>query len=487
MKARLWLSIAAIGFCVMLVAFSTRFRPNLSAPWSEGLLIVGPQAAGQKGLPGRIVPARMRLLSGPELTERVLSGFSVALGEQAFALEAQLRPKLIVLSLPAAGIQPKWLLKGRLPKAGASEALAGSKAQAQEALTIDDRRLVISGILKPDVALLAHSYVVPQSPQGDALVAASHRFVHDAALVELTHGQLQDHRVTEQFEKAFPAPKFATLAPPEWLDRRTFYLYLAGQALFLLGGSGALIGFYRKLADRFASQKPAPVLEVGPAGALEPGVAGTARAVSNRRGFLAAPLLELSQRPRLVWGAHLVYFGLVMASALVVYELPQIQAVLLRLVLGALASPSTPLGVAAKAYASGNILRAAAVTFVVNFFLGTLAVITLPSVVLPGSGAFVAAVRAVVWGLLLAPTFESNAFSMLPHSGTLLLEGEGYILAALFAALIPIYIVQSSLGGNRLSRFGRALLLNLKSNLLVALVLAVAALYEAIEVIALTH
>ena len=40
---------------------------------------------------------------------------------------------------------------------------------------------------------------------------------------------------------------------------------------------------------------------------------------------------------------------------------------------------------------------------------------------------------AVSWGLLLGPTSAQMAFAMLPHSWTMLLEGEGYILAALFA------------------------------------------------------
>jgi len=63
--------------------------------------------------------------------------------------------------------------------------------------------------------------------------------------------------------------------------------------------------------------------------------------------------------------------------------------------------------------------------------------------------------------------------------------GELQILATLFGLLIPIHIFQSSLGGNPLSRFARVLLLNLQANVLVALVLAVAACYEAIEVIAM--
>ena len=74
---------------------------------------------------------------------------------------------------------------------------------------------------------------------------------------------------------------------------------------------------------------------------------------------------------------------------------------------------------------------------------------------------------------------------MIPHSGTMLVEGEAYILATIFGLLIPIRLFQSKLGGTPLSRFGRAILLNVQSSFWVALVLAVAALYEATEVLAM--
>src|SRR5262249_29870993 len=149
----------------------------------------------------------------------------------------------------------------------------------------------------------------------------------------------------------------------------------------------------------------------------------------------------------------------------------------------AFVTKNNPLGVAAEAYRSGNFLLAAAVTLAVNFLLGSLAFITLPSTLIPGVGFLLACGRALAWGLLLAPTTQPLAFAMLPHSLTMLLEGEGYILAALFGLLIPIHVVTRSLGRNLFTRFGRALLLNLKAQIWIALVLAVAAIYEATEVI----
>jgi peptidoglycan/LPS O-acetylase OafA/YrhL len=72
---------------------------------------------------------------------------------------------------------------------------------------------------------------------------------------------------------------------------------------------------------------------------------------------------------------------------------------------------------------------------------------------------------------------------MLSHSWTLLLEGEGYILAAFFAALVPVSLFTRG-GDDRLwRRYRKACIANLRGNLLVAMLLLTAACYEAVEVI----
>ena len=113
--------------------------------------------------------------------------------------------------------------------------------------------------------------------------------------------------------------------------------------------------------------------------------------------WLAAPLIELQRRPTLVWGLHIGYFGLVMAGAITVHLMPEIQTVLLSSVRDALTAQSGPLASAGKAYATRNVLHAAAVTFGVNYFLGTLLMITLPSFVVPGCGILLA-IRAGSFG-----------------------------------------------------------------------------------------
>ncbi len=482
MKSWIWLVVAAVGWAMMFWGYTSRSRLDPSAPWSSGLIVIGPVETKEKerskpaektttpkapapetpaeegAFPGAI-PVRLRLLSANDVAELLLIVFGDEAPEKAVGTKAHVRLKLIELPFDEAGVDSSALQSGRLPEAGRDEVIAGARLEHRDELVVGGRSLKVVGVLKPDIALFADSLLIPPSDAASGLFPAVVPSVLQAQLVHMAAERLRDEKTRKDFERVFPPPKYAAVAPTERLDSRPFYRYVAGLALLLFGGSGVLIGFFRWLAGR-------------------PGMSTKAGA-----RFFAEPLVEMSRRPRLLWTVHLIYFGIVIAGSVLIYEQPEVQAVLLGKVGEALAAKNNPLGFAGEAYRSGNIARAALVTFVVNFFLGSLAYITLPSVLFFGAGLFLSWLRAFLWGVLLAPTIPALAFSMLPHSGTMLLEGEGYILAAFFGLLIPIHTVSSRLGGNPLSRWGRVLLLNFTASFWIALVLAVAAIYEATEVI----
>jgi hypothetical protein len=457
MRAWVWLIIASAGFAVMLFGYFGRARGDDKGPWASGLIIVSPEASAEKSALVGAIPARLRLLSSSDIAEILLFATGDLAPDKALAVKGQVRVKLIELPLSRAGIGAAELQSGRLPEAGRNEVLAGAKIEPRETLIVGGQTLKVVGVLRPTLALLASSVLVPPHDATNRLFPEEVPSVVHAWLVRASGDELRDAEARKRLDEAFPPEKFARVPVEDRLEPRTVYLYLAGLAIFLVGGSGALIGLFRWLTDRVAS----PVL--------------------------SGPLLEMKARPRLVWGVHVSYFALVIAGSLLVSQVPEVQVVLLGKVREALATKSNPLGIAAQAYQSGMIPRAAAVTFAVNFFLGSLAYITLPSILLPGSGVLLAGLRALAWGLILAPLAQTLAFTMLPHSLTLLLEGEGYILATLFGLLIPIYVVRRSQGGNPLTRFGRGILLNLKAQFWIAAVLAVAAIYEATEVILMSR
>jgi hypothetical protein len=180
---------------------------------------------------------------------------------------------------------------------------------------------------------------------------------------------------------------------------------------------------------------------------------------------------------------NLLYYGLVLAGMAFVFANPQVQEALLESVGQDLQPGGSMAGVAA-AYDSGNVIVAAAVTFGVNLVLGSFLGITLPSLVIPVFGVALGLFRAILWGLLLAPQ-GSLTYIMIPHSVTLLLEGQGYIIAMLGTFTIAkglfrpeAYGATSYLGGYLagIRRCARLYVLGIA-------ILAVAAIYEAIEVL----
>jgi hypothetical protein len=337
---------------------------------------------------------------------------------------------------------------GALPRPGTKEVLADPCTTYRDRITVGDQELRVTGVLKKTESLQLDAYYAADNPALRNLLAQNGKSLLEAFLVPL-----EDTKKILELKKLFPSGQFTLVIGSRHLNRTLFYSYVAGMLLFLFGGSGLLIRCYL-----FA-----------------------ARRITN--AWIGPPLAEISRHWKLFSLMHLAYFGIVIAGMAAIYELPLLQDFLLTVIRGQIESKRGVLGVAGEAYGSGNIALAAVTTLVINFFGGSLLVITLPSVIVPGIGVLMALFRATVWGILLAPAYLSLARGMILHSGTLLLEGEGYILATFFALLVPIYLFSPREGQSLGSRYLRSLLINLKGNLLVLIVLAAAATYEAIEVI----
>ena len=277
--------------------------------------------------------------------------------------------------------------------------------------------------------------------------------MQNAYILRLTKSKLHDPQVREHLAELFPKKDFSLYYPQIRTRPGAFYIYIAGMALLLLGGFSALFKLYYLLAEKLVNK------------------------------WLRPPLAEIRKYRRLFIALHFICFGTVILLMLVAYQLPELQSALSAGTKFELEEGSGHLNVAYKAYMSKNIPFAAVTTFVINFFIGSLAFITLPSLILPGVGILVLGFRSLLWGLLMAPSFVSLSGAMLPHSLTLLLEGEAYVVAGFFALLVPVYIFRKAEGPGLVNRYGRALMMNVRGNLLVAIILVIAAIYEAIEVI----
>ena len=185
---------------------------------------------------------------------------------------------------------------------------------------------------------------------------------------------------------------------------------------------------------------------------------------------------------------NVLYYGIVAIAMVYVTFNPHLQEALFELV--GQAFTQGPLTAVGEAYGGGQVMAAIGLTFVVNLLVGSFIYITLPSLFIPFLGLVMGVVRAILWGLLLSPSSPDLRMAMIPHSLTLILEGQGYIIALLAAYvhgksfLMPR---RSGVEADGLRAYLQGYLLGLKQTawlyLLIVLVLAVAAIYEALEVI----
>lgn len=188
------------------------------------------------------------------------------------------------------------------------------------------------------------------------------------------------------------------------------------------------------------------------------------------------------------WRAYItfnvLYYGVVILGMIyVAFINPGLQESLLKAI--GTAFTSGPLAAVGGAYGGGKVISAIALTFVVNLFLGTVVEMTLPSFIVPFIGLLMGVYRAILWGLLLSPSNASLAGPMIPHSLTLLLEGQAYILAMLAVFVHGKAFIKPQAYG--VTGHWHGYVEGLRRTgwiyLLVVLMLAVAAVYEAVEVI----
>jgi hypothetical protein len=178
-----------------------------------------------------------------------------------------------------------------------------------------------------------------------------------------------------------------------------------------------------------------------------------------------------------------MYYGLVVIFMVVAAFNRPLQDEIIRLV--GQGFMTGPLAVVGQAYGNAEVLKAIGLTFVVNLLLGSLAVITIPSLLIPFSGLLMGVYRAILWGLIFSPAHPDMRMIMIPHSLTLILEGQAYILALLGVYLqARAFLWPKSVGlESRWQGYVEGLKRTGKIYVLVVLTLIIAATYEVIEVV----
>ena len=453
MRSLPWLAVLLAGFGLMFFSWWQYQRIANPNPWTEAFMYVGTGQPDADTADLACEAVRVRSLPISDVWRDIVRGIRTTNPAMARGIESSIGGQVVWYPRFRDALKDADLASGRMPRPGTDEILAGFDSPHKDVLEAWGRRLTVVGVLDRSAALFAKGYVVPGDSAGKDLFEASGGEVADGYILRMAAREAVQPQMRERLLAAFPSAKFRVEVGTVRVAPGPYYLYLAGMALLLLGGSALFIRLYGWLA----------------------GVIPFA--------WLRAPLEAARAWPRLLAGLHGLIFGALVVAAALVYLVPPVQDFLLAAVHQVVESGTGPLGVAGKAYGSGSIPWAAAVTLAVNFFIGSAAYITLPSMVIPGIGVLGTVFRGLMLGVILAPSMLRLSTAMLPHSLTVLVEMEAYVLAAFFGLLIPIYIFRKAEGPTWWRRYGRALLLNLEANVVIFIMLAVVALYEATEVI----
>jgi hypothetical protein len=178
-----------------------------------------------------------------------------------------------------------------------------------------------------------------------------------------------------------------------------------------------------------------------------------------------------------------VYYGLVLIFMVVAAFNRPLQDMLLETV--GEAFMTGPLSAVGAAYLNAQVFLAIALTFLVNLIIASFLYITLPSLIIPYLGILMGLYRAILWGLIFSPGHPDMQRIMIPHSITLVLEGQAYILAMLGAFLQgTAFLFPKTVGlEHRGQGYREGLRRTGKIYILIVLTLLVAAIYEVIEVV----
>jgi hypothetical protein len=202
-------------------------------------------------------------------------------------------------------------------------------------------------------------------------------------------------------------------------------------------------------------------------------------------GFFARlvgqPLQIIRAHKRAYVVLNIFYYACILLGMVYAAFNPAFQQMLLQQV--GTAFSQGPLQAVTDAYVNTQIAQATALTFLVNLVIGSFGTITLPSLIIPCSGFLMGAYRAVLWGLIYAPTTSEMQVVLLPHSLTLLLEGQAYVLA-MFAAFVhaKAFLSPRSVDANsRGAGYWIGLKMTAQLYVLVIGVLLIAAIYEVLE------
>ncbi|MCP4644137.1 MAG: hypothetical protein GY851_27080 [bacterium] len=440
----LWVAMALAGLACIQWAAILEGRAEEGQVWIDAILVT-------EGTPpwDDTIPVSARVLPGDAFPfeDQVRQGLAEQAGgaEAAEILGLHIREHLVAIDLPADTIQ-SVLASGRAPEPGKPEVLAGALVRLDE-FTIDGTVFTVVGRLQRGATGLAMAYLLPSTPAFDALFEAAQGgtqgWFDPEGLVRLEDAELDEDS------------DFATFLGLTPTEGSVTWMAFVGLALVLVGGGGAQVLLFRWLAPRT---------------------------------WLLRPFLDtLNVYPRALTVAHVVYFGAFLGMTGVAMAFPVMNLRVLTWVTSVFTTGD--LRHIGDAYFDKNIIGAAWHTFANNFIDQTFIGVILPGTFVPLLGTAFALLKNLISfslaGFAMAPIWTRFVLLLTYHSITIVLELEAYVLATFMVTLVPVRLFGALHATRPLRELARCGAMVVGGTFFIAGMLAFAAVYEAVTLVAL--
>jgi hypothetical protein len=440
------LALLAAGIVTLVIATALAREHRASQPWRD--------AVGTfDGAPlwDDVIPITARSLPDENYPRGAGLGAELKAAAQSaglvHALKLTKRERVVAITLPDEEWQ-RLTASGRAPKPGQAEVLAGALTRF-DTFTMDGITFEVVGSLHRGVSGHGLSYLMPEDAAFEGILAeemgATRGWFDPEGLARLADKQVSyDEEALEGVTMVggvTPVPAVVTA------------LCVAGLLAVALGGMAAQVRVFRILG----------------------GDAKVFRPVSS----------ALMEHPVLLWTLHVLLYGTFFGFTALAIAYPLANMGLVEFVHGIFAEGS--LKHVGDAYQEGRVVAATFWTWVQNFMTATVLLTIVPAVLIPFAGTVWAIAKHLLSfclvGFVMAPLW-SDSIGVLPfHSITMALELEAYVLAAFVATVFPIRIVKAAAKGVPWQGYGDGLRVLASGTLLAGVLLAVAALYEAVTLI----
>ena len=435
------LLIALSGVVLLAVLALLDAQAQERQMWGDALLYAKPLPIPEDE---QILPVILRQL--PEPRSPLLDGLEETAQGREAVQKLQLDKGEWVVLLPVSGDTLMGLLAdGRIPARGRFEAVAGDLARGTS-FELDGHKFEVVGRLQRGVGGLSFAFVLPDDETYRPLFAPETGATK--GWLDLS-GRQRLAALPPDEVKQFPEP----VGPMPRAGKGVPAGVILGLLLVALGGSV----FYYRIFIRLAS-----------------------RGVRGAQGMLE----DVRDRPGLFWGMHVLMYGVFFLMMLLAVNYP-IATMRIEHYVGEELTKGSLRHIGA-AYASGDVMLAAVVTFAHNFFLATLLYTIVLSLVVPFGGVIKNLLTFMVVGFVMAPLWLGSAWGMSFHSITMAIELGAYIVASFAVAVLPIRAAQGFSRGEFWPQFVRGLQTVWGAVLISGSMLAAAALYEAATLILLT-